>query len=147
MNGTENSDQEWQRSASRQNGQNHTKHQKEMIASMLGSSRVNEPLHAVVENKLHETALSESNNSVLERNRALLQYIATLADSNKTNDQFNYEFVESLVKGGADINIADQHGQSIFHEVARSWNTDVAKFLLEMGNHMLIVYTVSLCVQ
>jgi ankyrin repeat protein len=87
----------------------------------------------VVENKLHANALSESNNSVLERNRALLQYIATLADSNKKNDQFNYEFVDSLVKGGADVNIADQHGQSIFHEVARSWNVDVAEFLLEHG--------------
>ena len=87
----------------------------------------------MVENKLHANALSESNNSVLERNRALLQYIATLADSNKKNDQFNYEFVDSLVKGGADVNIADQHGQSIFHEVARSWNVDVAEFLLEHG--------------
>ena len=96
---------------------------------------MNEALHAVVENKLHQTALSESNNSVLERNRALLQYIATLAGSNKKNDQFNYEFVESLIKGGADINIADQHGQSIFHEVARSWNIDVAKFLLQKGEY------------
>ena len=94
---------------------------------------MNEALHAVIENKLHQTALSESNSSVLERNRALLQYIATLAGSNRENDQFNYEFVESLIKGGADINTADQHGQSIFHEVARSWNTDVAKFLLEQG--------------
>ena len=105
----------------------------EISVSGEGSSRINEALHAVVENKLHETALSESNNSVLERNRALLQYIATLADSNKKNDHFNYEFVESLVQGGADINTADQHGQSIFHEVARSWNVDVAKFLLEHG--------------
>ena len=94
---------------------------------------MNEALHAVVENKLPKTALSESNNSVLERNRALLQYIATLADSNKKNDIFNYEFVESLLKGGADINITDQHGQSIFHEVARSWNVDVANFLLANG--------------
>ena len=87
----------------------------------------------MVENKLHQNALDESNNSVLERNRALLQYIATLADSNKKNDKFNYEFVESLVKGGADVNTVDQHGQSMFHEVARSWNVDVAKFLLQHG--------------
>lgn len=94
---------------------------------------MSETLHAVVENKLPETALSESNNSVLERNRALLQYIATLAGSNEKSDQFNYEFVESLINGGADVNISDQHGQTIFHEVARSWNVDVAKFLLEKG--------------
>ena len=63
----------------------------------------------------------------------MLQYIATLANSNDNQDQFNYEFVESLLKGGADPNIADQYGQSIFHEVARSWNVDVAKFLLKNG--------------
>ena len=106
-----------------------------IIFNLDRSSHVNEALHAVVENKLPKTALLESNNSVLERNRALLQYIATLADSNKKNDIFNYEFVESLLKGGADINITDQHGQSIFHEVARSWNADVAKFLLANGEY------------
>jgi ankyrin repeat protein len=99
----------------------------------VGSSRHNEPLQAVVENKLHESALSEENSSILERNRALLQYIATLANSNDNQDQFNYEFVQSLLKGGAEINTADQYGQSIFHEVSRSWNIDVAKFLLKHG--------------
>ena len=87
----------------------------------------------MVENKLHDSALCEKNTSILERNRALLQYIATLADSNDNNDQFNYEFVESLIKGGAEINTTDQYGQSIFHEVSRSWNVDVAKFLIRHG--------------
>lgn len=100
---------------------------------MVGSSRHNEPVQAVIENKLSDSALREENNSVLERNRALLQYIATLANSNDDEDQFNYEFVESLLKGGAEINTADQYGQSIFHEVARSWNVDVATFLLKHG--------------
>ena len=101
--------------------------------SPTGTTRSNEPLQAVVENQLSESALKEENNSVLERNRALLQYTATIAYSNNTKDEFNYEFVESLVKGGADINTADQHGQTIFHEVARSWNTDTAGFLLKLG--------------
>jgi ankyrin repeat protein len=99
----------------------------------LGTSRTNEPLQAVIENQLNPTALQETNNSVLERNRALLQYVATIANSNSASDKFNYEFVESLVKGGADINIADHFGQSIFHEVARSWDCDVAQFLLDIG--------------
>ena len=102
-------------------------------ADFLGTSRTNEPLQAVIENQLNPTALQETNNSVLERNRALLQYVATIANSNSTSDKFNYEFVESLVNGGADINIADQCGQSIFHEVARSWDCDVAEFLLDIG--------------
>lgn len=40
--------------------------------------------------------------------------------SNKKSDLFNYEFVESLIKGGSDINVTDQHGHTLFHEVARS---------------------------
>lgn len=104
-----------------------------MCSNCLGTSRHNEPLQAVVENQLNQTALQETNNSILERNRALLQYAATIANSNSLSDKFNYEFVESLVKGGADINIADQCGQSIFHEVARSWDCDIAQFLLDIG--------------
>ena len=104
-----------------------------LIRDSLGTSRPNEPLQAVIENKLNPIALQETNNSILERNRALLQYGATIANSNSDSDKFNYEFVESLVTGGADINIADQYGQSIFHEVARSWDCDVAKFLLAIG--------------
>ena len=80
--------------------------------------------------------MKETNNSILERNRALLQYVATIANSNSSSDKFNYEFVESLVNGGADINIADQYGQSIFHEVARSWDSDVAQFLLDIGKDL-----------
>ena len=102
----------------------------------LTGARSNEPLQAVVENQLNESALQEKDNSILERNRALLQYTATIANSNSTKDEFNYEFVDSLVKGGADINIADQHGQTIFHEVARSWNTDIAGFLLNVGKRL-----------
>lgn len=110
-----------------------------VIVSLQGTSRVNEALHAVVENKLGETALSETNNSVLERNRALLQYVSTLANSNHKNDAFNYEFVQSLLDGGADMNVSDQHGQTMFHEVARSWNTDVAKFLLQRGMQLISI--------
>lgn len=88
----------------------------------------------MVENQLNESALTETNNSVLERNRALLQYTATIANSNSNSDAFNYEFVQSLISGGADVNnAADQYEQSIFHEVARSWHVDVARFLLDNG--------------
>jgi ankyrin repeat protein len=64
----------------------------------------------------------------------LIHYIADLATRNDTDDIFDYEFVESLLRHGADINCMDPTGQTIFHEVARSWNTDVAMFLVEHGN-------------
>ena len=67
------------------------------------------------------------------RNHALLHYLANLANSNNRDDVFNFEFVESLVRNGADINFMDINGQTIFHEVARSWNVDVAMFLVEHG--------------
>ena len=74
------------------------------------------------------------------RNHALIHYIAQLASSNNDNDTFDFSFVESLLKNGADINARDKHGQTIFHEVARSWHLDVAQFLLKNGRfeNMLI---------
>ena len=46
----------------------------------------------------------------------------------------DFSFVESLLKNGASVKSSDKHGQTIFHEVARSWHTDVAQFLLTQGN-------------
>jgi hypothetical protein len=68
------------------------------------------------------------------RNHALIHYIAKLAVSNHDNDTFDFEFVQSLLKNGADINATDKYGQSVFHEVARSWHADVAEFLIRNGN-------------
>ncbi|XP_028398325.1 transient receptor potential cation channel subfamily A member 1-like [Dendronephthya gigantea] len=71
--------------------------------------------------------------SDIVRNQALLHYLANLANSNDKDDIFDFEFVQSLVRNGADINCMDTNGQTIFHEVARSWNVDVALFLVENG--------------
>ena len=93
----------------------------------------NEPIYAALGKDLDETIPTTSDRT-LTRNRALLHYIATLAVSNSEKDEFNYEFVQSLLDGGANINEAvDTYGQTIFHEVARSWNLDVAAFLLDNG--------------
>ena len=67
------------------------------------------------------------------RNHALIHYIAKLAVSNHDNDTFDFEFVQSLLKNGADINATDKYGQTVFHEVARSWHADVAEFLITNG--------------
>jgi ankyrin repeat protein len=67
------------------------------------------------------------------RNHALIHYIAKLAISNHNNDTFDFEFVQSLLKNGADINATDKYGQTVFHEVARSWHADVAEFLIRNG--------------
>ncbi|XP_028403236.1 transient receptor potential cation channel subfamily A member 1-like isoform X2 [Dendronephthya gigantea] len=70
------------------------------------------------------------------RNHALIHYIAKLAVSNHDNDTFDFAFVQSLLKNGADINATDKYGQTVFHEVARSWHADVAEFLIRNGANM-----------
>ena len=90
-------------------------------------------MHAVLEGELNEVEQLEAEEFQNVRNRALIQYLSTLANSNSTKDKFDFDFVESLLQNGADINSADKTGQSVFHEVSRSWNIDVAKFLIEHG--------------
>jgi ankyrin repeat protein len=90
-------------------------------------------MHAVLEGELSESVLLEGEQSQNVRNRALIQYLATLANSNSTSDTFDYSFVQSLLNNGADINSTDKTGQTVFHEVARSWNIDVATFLIKHG--------------
>ncbi len=103
----------------------------------LGTSRVNEPMHAVLEGELAESAMVQGKEAQNVRNRALLHYLASLANSNSTEDKFDFDFVESLLKNGADVNSTDKTGQTVFHEVARSWNCDVASFLIKNGKKTL----------
>ncbi|XP_077991605.1 uncharacterized protein LOC144445836 [Glandiceps talaboti] len=72
-------------------------------------------------------------NAKCNANRALISYFAALAKSDREEDLIDLEFVESMVDNHADINATDKHGQSILHEVARVWETDVAAFLIEKG--------------
>ena len=93
-------------------------------------------MHAVLSGELAENSLVEVSEGQIVRNRALLQYLASLANSNSTKDKFDFSFVESLLKNGADINSTDKTGQTVFHEVARSWNIDVARFLIKYGTYV-----------
>ena len=63
--------------------------------------------------------------------RALIYYFSKLAGSSNMEDMVDLDFVEGLIDNGADINVTDKHGQTLFHEVARAWHIDVAKFLIE----------------
>ena len=97
-----------------------------------GSKRSNQPMHAVLESSLDDTQFGIKEAQKV-RNHALIHYLASLANSNNNEDTFDFDFVESLIVNGADINSTDKSGQTIFHEVARSWNLDVASFLIEHG--------------
>ena len=65
--------------------------------------------------------------------KALIHYFVTLAHSRDANKSMDYDFVESLLNSGADVNCGDKYGQTILHEVARIWHTDVARFFIEHG--------------
>ena len=91
-------------------------------------------MHAVLESALEDNNNSDGMHEAQKvRNHALIHYLASLANSNNSEDVFDFDFVESLIENGADVNSTDRNGQTIFHEIARSWNLDVALFLLEHG--------------
>lgn len=64
--------------------------------------------------------------------RGLIMYFAKLGNF-EGDDNIDLEFVDSLLRGGADINFSDRHGQTPLHEISRSWHTDVAQFALLRG--------------
>lgn len=65
--------------------------------------------------------------------KGLILYFSKLAVTPDESEGVDLKFVTSLLNGGADINFCDKYGQTILHEVARSWHTDVAKFLIGSG--------------
>ena len=123
----------------RQKRRRFKQYQEQLLKEIPGAAdRTNIAMHAVID---VATAAGENQTRGMEasmeiRNQALIHYIARLASSNNDDDEFDFSFVESLLKNGANINTADKYGQTIFHEVARSWNVDVARFLLNRGTEI-----------
>ena len=67
--------------------------------------------------------------------KGLLMYFSKLGKS-REDSSIDIDFVESLLRGGADINFADRHGQCTMHEIARGWNTASALFAFEQGANL-----------
>ena len=78
-----------------------------------------------------EKSIDTRSGKSMLNSRTLIYYFSKLATSPRMEDMVDLDFVEGLIDNGADINISDKHGQTIFHEVARAWHIDVAKFLIE----------------
>ena len=66
-------------------------------------------------------------------NQALLQYFAKLSSSADVDDSLDLGHIQSLLREGASVNTSDRFGQTLLHEVARSWGVDVAQFFFEQG--------------
>ena len=61
---------------------------------------------------------------------ALLSYFAKLGTAPDA-ELIDVEFVDSLIAGGGDINVTDEFGQTIMHEVVRNWRVEVADFCFQ----------------
>ncbi|OAF72092.1 hypothetical protein A3Q56_00136 [Intoshia linei] len=70
---------------------------------------------------------------IISQSRNLIEYFSRLSSKESDNEQLNLEFVESLIRNGADINCSDKYGQTVMHEASRIWDKGVALFLIEHG--------------
>lgn len=68
---------------------------------------------------------------------ALIQYLHTLVNNRNSIGKFNFVYVKYLLENGVNVNKCDDVGQSPFHIVAKHWNIDVARFLLDHGEYKL----------
>ena len=66
-------------------------------------------------------------------NQALLLYFAKLSSSPDVDDSLDLEHIQSLLHAGASVNTSDRFGQTLLHEVSRTWGTDVAQFFVNQG--------------
>ncbi|XP_002157093.2 uncharacterized protein LOC100200850 isoform X1 [Hydra vulgaris] len=71
-------------------------------------------------------------NSKEEADFALIIYFKNLSFKEDEDAYFDYKFVDHVLKQ-ADVNALDKYGQTLMHEVAREWNTDVGVYLKSKG--------------
>jgi len=67
----------------------------------------------------------------LAGSEVLIVYVAKLGQMQGSTMDLNY--LETLIKTGANVNYTDAHGQSVLHEVALRWPIEVAEFLYDHG--------------
>ncbi|CAH1253679.1 TRPA1 [Branchiostoma lanceolatum] len=77
--------------------------------------------------------LGDKRKAASASNRAFISYFAKLGKVDGSDDFVDLDFLENLLGNGANVSSTDRYGQSVLHEVARAWHTDVAKFLLSQG--------------
>ena len=64
-----------------------------------------------------DAAFTAERQMMVAHNRNLIEYFARIGQSKDFNEHINLEYVQSLLKNGANINCTDKYGQTIFHEV------------------------------
>ena len=69
-------------------------------------------------------------------NQALLQYFVKLSSYSDDDDSLDLKHIQSLLQQGASVNTSDRFGQTLLHEVSRTWGVDVAQFFIEPGRYI-----------
>ncbi|XP_053322428.1 transient receptor potential cation channel subfamily A member 1-like [Spea bombifrons] len=59
----------------------------------------------------------------------VLKYFIHLAKHE--GEQINFNTIDRLLSEGSDVNDTDRYGQTVMHEVAKTWHTEVAQFLID----------------
>lgn len=81
-----------------------------------------------IQQRIGEEFLDSSRSGCL----GLIMYFSKLGHSDE-DESIDLKFVDSLLRGGANLNFPDRYGQTVMHEIARAWHTDVAQFALLRG--------------
>ncbi|XP_063968058.1 transient receptor potential cation channel subfamily A member 1-like isoform X2 [Lytechinus pictus] len=69
-------------------------------------------------------------------NGELIGYFGHLATSSDANLMIDLEYLELILNRGADINCTDKYGQTALHEISRTWDPDIAVFMIEKGSNV-----------
>ncbi|XP_041483954.1 transient receptor potential cation channel subfamily A member 1-like isoform X2 [Lytechinus variegatus] len=69
-------------------------------------------------------------------NAELIGYFGHLATSSDANLMIDLEYLELILNRGADINCTDKYGQTALHEISRTWDPDIAVFMIEKGSNV-----------
>ncbi|KAM4027278.1 uncharacterized protein ACNLHF_023083 isoform 4-T6 [Anomaloglossus baeobatrachus] len=59
----------------------------------------------------------------------ILKYFIHL--SKNEGEQIDFQTIDNLLAQGSSINEVDRHGQTVMHEVSKSWHIEVAQFLIK----------------
>ena len=65
--------------------------------------------------------------------KILLDYFGRLTTSDDFDDTLDFDFIQSILSIGACVNVMDEYGQTILHEVSRAWSLDAAQFFVKQG--------------
>ncbi|KAI5606908.1 polycystin-2-like [Silurus asotus] len=66
-------------------------------------------------------------------NKRLLDHFRVLAANNEDTDEVDLQYLNEILRDGADPNSVDKYGQTALHEISRAWNVDVMRFFFERG--------------